>query len=308
MQKNDFNNPSSWVGNGFESMKRMQIAMIKKAYPDYQEDKDYVLWVIPDFYHPYACDKVTAKINILKSSNNAFGMSEIRTSLLFSYKTRQPYPNKNIYQLSLVPSDKRKQIYGIPLIFHSFDELKEISSVSIDWTVYDTDPACSVVYASHLFVNYHVSFSEDIGNEHFFTLFTYDRLDYAFGDKEAGDKKHYYEQFKIALSANGIINLYDDPDDKVRIIDVFDLSSKPAKYKGMRKTSEEEKVVISQFHSIRAKSSWFPDVIYMRELCEAHHILEAGQYLLQYLCQDVILSAADAADFVPEPAFGFKEV
>ena len=221
---------------------------------------------------------------------------------LCSFNVQQPYPNKRIYQLSLVPQDKRKRIFGIPLVFKTYDEIRELSSVSIDWTVYDTDKACSEVFASHLSVNYRLSFPEIEPDEHFFTINTCDRLDYCFSEKESVSRMKYYEAFSVCLGARGIINIILDGIPRpLDIVEIYDLRKK----RRSRKANAADDALIKQFYDMGDLSPWFPDIAYIQELCEAHGILEP-QYLLQYLHQDVSMTAAPAADFVPEPAFGFK--
>ena len=57
MLHTNFHKKETWIGNGHERIKENQIEMLQKHYADYNADKDYVLWIVADFYYPFhSCD------------------------------------------------------------------------------------------------------------------------------------------------------------------------------------------------------------------------------------------------------------
>lgn len=105
-----------------------QLKMIRKAYLDFEWGK-YVLWLVPDIYIPY--DNVVISGEIILQMDGVSAYQSIPCTV------RNPYPNTRIYQLGTLAKDKRKRIYGVPLVFDTLEELKRITSVVIEWVVVD---------------------------------------------------------------------------------------------------------------------------------------------------------------------------
>ena len=53
MVHTNFHKKETWVGDGYKRVKASQVEMLKKHYADYNADKDYVLWIVADFYYPF---------------------------------------------------------------------------------------------------------------------------------------------------------------------------------------------------------------------------------------------------------------
>lgn len=126
MQYNHYNLPDPKYPGDTNPGKIMQINMIKKAYPDYQHD-NWVLWIVPELIHSTKSVEITGNLSVEKRNGETIELKQC---------IRTPYPSKYFNQLSL--KSGRKRLYGIPLIFDSFEELCEISDVIIDWEIYES--------------------------------------------------------------------------------------------------------------------------------------------------------------------------
>ena len=71
----------------------------------------------------------------------------------------------------------RKRLYGIPLIFHSFEELCEVDEVQIRWDlyipVYLRDEPLDL-HVENVLVQYHLKFKKTDEENHFFTIHSKD--------------------------------------------------------------------------------------------------------------------------------------
>ena len=158
----------------FLESKFMQIEMIKRHYTNYQEEQ-YVLWIVPELFHNTEATSIISNLKIILQDGNSMDMN-------FKIISCTPYPNKNIIHLAM--KSGRKRIYGIPLVFNTFEELCRISSISIRWDIFNKDETSRI---DRLIVNYNLNFKNDIKNR-FFTVFSKDTI----CDVE---KEEYYSQF-----------------------------------------------------------------------------------------------------------------
>lgn len=88
----------------------------------YTDDK-YVLWLVCDMFSEYA--------DVKKGTVHIFTEDK---EIIVQQVTRKPYPNKCISQISMC-CGKRK-LYGIPLVFDTFEELQKIRNIIIVWDQY----------------------------------------------------------------------------------------------------------------------------------------------------------------------------
>ena len=87
----NFHKKEIWVGDGYERLKASQVEMIKKHYADYDVDKDYVLWIVADFYYPFIAS-IQGKAEVRKRNGEKIEIPQV---------IRNPYPNKKIRQVSM---------------------------------------------------------------------------------------------------------------------------------------------------------------------------------------------------------------
>lgn len=111
---------------GDGTLKRVKVSqthMIQKMYPEY-DGSQYCLWLVADFMDKFKSSFVTCNIRILKKSGE-------EVVIPGKHVVRKPYPNFMIRQYGL--KNGRKVIYGIPLLFSSYEELAEIHEIHIEW-------------------------------------------------------------------------------------------------------------------------------------------------------------------------------
>lgn len=84
VQHTNFHEKETWVGEGYERVKASQVEMIKKHYADYNADKDYVLWIVADFYYPFTA-VIQGNVEVRKINGEKIEVPQL---------TRTPYINK----------------------------------------------------------------------------------------------------------------------------------------------------------------------------------------------------------------------
>lgn len=269
-----------WAEKSAEHVKEKQLAMIKKAYPDYDEKNDFVLWIVPDTYYPFQTEELSCEIEISKKNGE---------QLDFPFKIRNPYPNKSLYQAALIhDKDKRKNIFGIPLIFHTFAELETVNRVDIKWKVYEKYKNIGWVFGMHM--RYNVSFKQNEEHPEYriITIYSKDYLEISFESDEAAQDilTKYYEEFDTALTAEGTVISYDNEDPFVMIGNIT--NDKTREYYPVDNIEEEFKAELPDMDSIRTLSD-------CRET----------PYNNSYREKTEILIPEYMADIVPESCFGF---
>lgn len=195
----NFHKKEIWVGDGYERLKASQVEMIKKHYADYDVDKDYVLWIVADFYYPFIAS-IQGKAEVRKRNGEKIEIPQV---------IRNPYPNKKIRQVSM--KSGRKQLYGIPLVFHSFEELCEVNEVQIRWDLYvpvylREHPVD--LHVKNVMVQYHLRFEKTDEENHFFTVHSKDYVLESFnGEGSDNQRQKYYEEFDSAIQTKGIFEM-----------------------------------------------------------------------------------------------------
>lgn len=150
----------------------MQIEMIKNFYPEYTEN-NYVLWIIPNLFTDSETTHINGKIKVIKDGD----------VLDIPIVSNSPYPNKKVCQLSLHARDNT--CFGIPLVFSSFEELKQITEINIYWDIFTYDQLEDLdvyyrPYIQSLQMHYEIKFSEgsleNQNQKRFYTLFAKDTV------------------------------------------------------------------------------------------------------------------------------------
>lgn len=120
--------------------------VLNKMYPNEDIKDKYILFLFYEFYWDYAFKDIEVEVELQSSNiNEANGY---RNYPLPKYKIRKPYPNKKYNVVSMIKGNKISEL-GIPLLFDTFDKLKEINRVSCRWKVNcgnDTDFYLEVTY------------------------------------------------------------------------------------------------------------------------------------------------------------------
>ncbi|MFR5030426.1 MAG: hypothetical protein ACLUCI_03655 [Blautia hansenii] len=199
VQHTNFHEKETWVGEGYERVKASQVEMIKKHYADYNADKDYVLWIVADFYYPFTA-VIQGNVEVRKINGEKIEVPQL---------TRTPYINKNIRQVSM--KSGRKRLYGVPLVFHSFEELYEVNEIQIRWDlyipVYLRDEPLDL-HVENVLVRYHLSFAKTNEENHFFTIYSKDFVLESFnGESSDVQRQKYYEEFDLAIQTKGSFEL-----------------------------------------------------------------------------------------------------
>lgn len=107
--------------------------MIRKLYPDFDEKKHYVLWIISDFFDNHDIAGIEGSVKIFDEHNN-----QIFENLTVGNKdakvlVRTPYYNKYIRQVGLKTGSKC--LFGIPLVFDNYEDLIKVRKVHVHWNV-----------------------------------------------------------------------------------------------------------------------------------------------------------------------------
>lgn len=275
----------------FTSHVERQTEMLRRKYSDYCLSQ-FVLWIVPDFFHNYTAEKITGVITITKTDG-----TELTTKQII----RTPYPNKMIQQISTTAG--RKRVYGIPFVFDTFEELKEVKNIHIRWEVYSfskikvEDKRPFDLQIHRLDVVYHLNFQLDLENPNFriFTIFSNDDILVGFNDTH--DDDDYFDEFDISLSTSGVIELEND-DYYANLIDINELN----RNRNGETLSPREREIIDDFEKdLPAK-----DVV--RELANSAIITNEVQYYKYFYERAEILTACELADILPESCFGFRDI
>lgn len=294
-----FNKRENWLKNGYQHVKASQTEMIKRAYPDYDQDNDWVLWIVPDLFHNREFMKLVGEIEVKKKDGSVLEIPHV---------VRTPYYNKKLHQISLVPGDKRKRIFGVPLVFHSFEELEEISEVYIKWNIYakcalDDKIENFVLHLLSVRIHYRVSFLKNTVHPEL-RVFTIHSNDYSstsdlFKENEEL-KAEYLNEFDMALSANCSIELLINDEFETVILN-------PGIYIN-HSTADSNESCLSDDVTKRLVSLSDGEKGELKEFLKQMYVEDEVEFSPDYLEKEEILTAEFMADLIPEPGFGFKEV
>ncbi len=277
-----------------------QTKMIRRAYPNYDEENDWVLWLVVDLFDKTAEDNLESIVNIKKVDGS---------EVVFTPILRKPYPNIHIHQVALYPSENNKRVYGIPLVFKTFEEIEDIKEISIKWiktyiknSLSNTDKSC--VFAEVLNVLYHTAFEKDTKHpEHrMFTIYSYDRFYNGYYGNDNGESKEqeqeYYDQFADVRHLNVISSVKMD-----RVVNTFG-------YVIRNKNKQENDILledIKQQYANHFKETPEGLVVFdnVKTMLWKSDLKELFGYMVTHHETDETLTATYLAGVLPEPSFGF---
>lgn len=181
-----------------EHYKEVEKHYIEKMYPGVNIDDKYVLFLKAELWFPFDYEEIDASV-IFNYKN------EHKT---YPYKIRTPYPNKNIKQASMVNGRKVCDC-GIPVLFDTYEELCELTSVDITWRIsaFDSDDDLNVIYVR---VHYDLEFTYEEGKR-IYGLYSKDNTLDSFSVMEGKDYyeksvSNYLNEFDVILFINGTGN------------------------------------------------------------------------------------------------------
>jgi hypothetical protein len=281
MKHSGYNNKDKWHSGSVERLRVPMEKMILKGYPEYRPG-DWVLWIVPDIFCEYSVEAVIGSIKIINSENQ---------EVEINYLTRRPYPNKNIYQMSM--RSGRKRLYGIPLIFKTFEELRLIKRIQLRWDIFQImylrEDIPFDLKLTNCIVDYELDFISTKENPdfRFFTVYSKELMD-------ARAEAFNSDEFDHATWSGGMIIIDDEAGEESELIDFTDLLNDHP-----RTISDAEREF---FDCMEGE-------LKPRKLIEQYspHRSDETQWDVYWYRKKEQLRAAEVADILPEPAFGFHE-
>ena len=263
------------------------IEMLQRKYPKY-DGNQYVLWIVPELIYRYHSQEIIGSVSIIKKDGTEVNVDQI---------LRTPYPNKAIHQISTKVG--RKRVYGVPLIFDTFEELCEVSDIHIQFDIYSSiymDEMPFVPFMNHLDIWYHVNFI--LNKEHpeykIFTIFSKDNIDY--------EEEEYMNQYDFMVEIEGTIDedekvtSYDQKIDGYSLINIYTMSV----YRG-KLDDDRISVLEDNFSSMN-----LPCPEKMRQIKKITRVKDEFNFEKHYFERTETLIAEELPDILTLSCFGFK--
>lgn len=146
--------------------------MVQKVVSDFDDKKQYVLWLVCDYFSAWSLYDVEGTVQLYDANNqeiDIMGFGLQNTKII----TRTPYPNKLIRQIGIQKG--RGKVFGIPLVFYNYQDMLQIKTIKIHWNImkpifFDENTVWNVRPIT-LDILYYLSFDiTDIEAKHWFTL------------------------------------------------------------------------------------------------------------------------------------------
>lgn len=271
---------------------RSQRKMIQKAIPEFDDTKQYVLWLVPDLYTGYSVSDIQATLEIYDVNGAALNIPYDRLMV------RTPYYNKRIFQLGVARG--RYRIFGVPLVFDCLEDMEKIHVIKVKWQLLrlvalnksEIDKPTGVS-TKRLTTEYQVQFNlEGAEENHYFTIDHQDQLLNECDDKERKNLGNWYD---IAIMAKGDVAL---DGEKTPFISDWALFTADRRWA----ISADEVVYFENM--IR---DFKPDMEQIYKIADKEGVPSIGKCLaeLYYYKKDILLTADPFADILAEPGFGF---
>lgn len=288
MKHNGHDLKESWYEDCYKYSKAQQVEMIQRHYK-YSEN-DWVLWIVADLFHNYQVKEITGEIEIKNKDDSSIDVP---------FLLRTPYPNKNIRQLSM--KSGRKRLYGIPLVFKTFEQLCEVSEITIRWDIYEeaflgNNDKPFQLDTKTLVIKYHLIFEKDNNNpeHHFYTVFS---KDYTYDVYSANKINEYYDEFDVAIQITGSI-VCEDEEWETLICETY-LLKENADGAESRKLTDKEQKIFDELIEIK------PDKEKINILLQGVTVKSEIQVEISGYEKTETLTAAYMADMITESCFGF---
>ena len=156
------------------------LEMLRRIYPEYENQ--YVLWLDLNLFTDTESLKTEAVFELLDENGHVlYSCDTSDKNNELNLLLRNPYPNKCITQIGRKCG--RKRIYGVPLLFDSYEELIKIKTIRVVWTCYrrifltETDTIAFDMYLDQLLVQIDVKFAKpESGECKFYTIHSQDKF------------------------------------------------------------------------------------------------------------------------------------
>lgn len=148
MARNLFDRVIEGEMSGYEHHNMTQKEVLDKLYPDYDEHRDWVLWIKPELKYEKGTIKVRGEIELETRDGKIVSHPFIIDKRMSGYGSyiASPFLGSHV-------SNK----YGIPFLFHSYKKLRELQEVHIKWLLIKEEAESKNpenVAAKHLFMCY----------------------------------------------------------------------------------------------------------------------------------------------------------
>lgn len=269
---------------------RSQRKMIQKAIPEFDDTKQYVLWLVPDLYTGYSVSDIQATLEIYDVNGAALNIPYDRLMV------RTPYYNKRIFQLGVARG--RYRIFGVPLVFDCLEDMEKIHMIKVKWQllrpVYlHTTQGPIWLLVDQLTTEYRVQFNlEGVEENHYFTIDHQDQLLDECDDKERKELENWYD---IAIMAKGTGELNGEK---------ASFTSDWTLFTADRRSAISADEIVYFENMIR---DFKPDADYIRKVGDKEGIQCMEEWIinLNYYKKSIVLTADPFAYILTEPGFGF---
>lgn len=286
--------------------------MIRKLVPDFDDTKQYVLWLVPDFWDQRIIYDVEGSVRLYDQDDNEIDMTPFGLDGA-KYLVRKPYYNKGIRQIGLKKG--RSRLYGIPLVFDDHNDMLRIRTIKIHWEIMlpiflskDSDEPYDVRPIT-MDVVYHVEFDmADIEKNHWFTLSYQDKF---FDDNEEEIRKDIQDYFDMGMCAYNYHVIRYPGDEETDVI--YDLREIAAMDGSEGSLTQKETDIVTMLDS-----QPFKHLVDKAQQMGQEHFSEEHKKCLNSVCggfecdidryyyeKMITLTADPYADIIPEKGFGF---
>lgn len=157
--------------------------VLKGIFPNVNLEDKYFLFIRTRMYYPYVTNKIDCTIKLFDEDNNLIKQND-------KYKIRTPYPNQCLY-LNSMKYGRKLCDDGYVLMFDTFEELKKIVKVKIDWFI-NSNYENGEKFELNSTIIYHTNFIEKY-NDNVFSIASNDSFGASYDKPEKATK--YDEQF-----------------------------------------------------------------------------------------------------------------
>lgn len=275
-----------------------QTEMIKRAYPRYNKGNDWVLWLVADLYHDNEPENLSCKIIIENEDGSVYDIP---------YKLRKPYPNKKITQVCMTDDGRKKNIFGIPVVVSSFEELCKIKNITIKWSFFEKcgiaennkNVSCQYITTE---IHYGVSFTKnaEFPEARMFTLNSQAISAITeFGNKTEEEMEIYLSKFDFVTYAEAVIGLEN--------LSVSHTIIEEMEY--YKRTGYSDVKVRNQLQKYTGKFKDLSNESFnIESVARDVKMQQAVQYYPMACEKDVVLTAMQTADIPAEPSWGFAKI
>lgn len=282
-----------------------QCEMLRRIYPEY-DGSQYCLWLVPDYIERYSHAFVTCDVKVVLKSGEELSLPGKKV-------IRNPYPNKRIFQHGVKCG--RRCIYGIPLLFESYDDLCNVSEVHITWAIcrymtiakekelYQKPFSCQLITLLSKHLNIVFDEKKDCKC---YTLNIYNSLYDEGKDSTLTNQDYDFMGFGTGvlefIDSEVISGIEKDTFEMTNIIDVC-IHGVPEE----RELSDEEDKIFDFVDSLSLEN------YYDRIISDAFPMTVVGKDDVDYAKyyyekSNTVVEAADCFDILPESSFGFKSL